>query len=40
LGARFLSQAQIEAAVQLWLGTEFSQDERHQRRIKKLDKLG
>ena len=40
LGARFLNQAQIEAAVQLWLGTEFSQDERHQRRIKKLDNLG
>jgi ribose 5-phosphate isomerase B len=37
LGARFLSQDEIEKAVQLWLETPTSSEERHQRRIAKLD---
>lgn len=39
LAARFLSQPQIEQAVTLWLGTPFSGEERHSRRIEKLDNL-
>ena len=39
LAARFLTQAQIEAAALLWLSTAFSDDERHKRRINKLDEL-
>lgn len=37
LAGRFLTQPQIEAAVIIWLETEFSGDERHTRRINKLD---
>lgn len=37
LGARFLSVDDAQSAVLLWLATEFSGDERHVRRIKKLD---
>lgn len=37
LGARFLSKDDMLAAVNLWLKTEFSSDERHKRRIKKID---
>lgn len=37
LGARFVSEGEAETAVQLWLETEFSGDERHARRIKKVD---
>lgn len=37
LGARFLSQADIEQVVRLWLETPFSEAERHLRRINKLD---
>ena len=37
LGARFVSEGEAETAVQLWLETEFSGDERHARRIKKID---
>lgn len=37
LGARFLSQEQINQAVLLWLATSFSQEERHTRRIQKID---
>ena len=37
LGARFLSADEAKEAVMLWLTTPFSNDERHIRRIKKLD---
>lgn len=37
LGARFLTQEEAKEAVQLWLTTDFSTDERHVRRINKID---
>lgn len=37
LGARFLSEEEAKEAVKLWLETPFSEDSRHQRRIKKID---
>lgn len=37
LGARFLSVEEAVAAVTLWLDTAFSSDERHVRRITKID---
>lgn len=36
LGARFLSARQALRAVELWLNTPFSNEERHKRRIAKL----
>lgn len=38
LGARFISQQEMHQAVKIWLETEFSGDERHKRRIAKLDR--
>jgi ribose 5-phosphate isomerase B len=36
LGARFLSLNNVKKAVKLWLETEFSNEKRHLRRIKKI----
>lgn len=37
LGARFLEWTEIQKAVTIWLETPFSEEERHVRRITKLD---
>lgn len=37
LGARFLSADQAKKAAELWLATKFPGDERHKRRIAKID---
>lgn len=37
LGARFLNTDDAEKAVKLWLETAFSEEERHKRRIDKID---
>jgi ribose 5-phosphate isomerase B len=37
LGARFLTDEEARNAVKLWLATPFTFDERHIRRLKKLD---
>ena len=37
IGARFIGEAEAKAAVKLWLETQFSTDERHVRRLKKID---
>ncbi|KKU49630.1 MAG: Ribose-5-phosphate isomerase B, partial [Parcubacteria group bacterium GW2011_GWA2_47_10] len=36
LGARFLTEAKAKRAVKIWLETEFQNEERHMRRIKKI----
>lgn len=40
LGARFLNEIETLEAVQLWLETAFSGEERHVRRLEKIDELG
>jgi ribose 5-phosphate isomerase B len=38
LGARFLSEKEAVNAIKLWLSTKFSNESRHIRRIKKIEK--
>jgi len=37
LGVRFLNEEEAKEAVKLWLSTSFSEEERHKRRINKID---
>jgi len=39
LGADFLSKEEAEVAIRLWLGTPFSQDERHVFRIQQIEEV-
>ncbi|MDO8521122.1 MAG: RpiB/LacA/LacB family sugar-phosphate isomerase [bacterium] len=39
LGARFLSIDEAKAAVKLWLETAFTEEERHVRRIEKIEQI-
>lgn len=39
LGARFLSDEEAQRAVRLWLNTGFSGDERHERRLQKINNI-
>lgn len=39
LGAKFLTKEEAIKAVKLWLSTDFSNEERHIRRIKKIDSI-
>lgn len=39
IGARFVNEVSAKEVISLWLQTEFSQAERHIRRLKKLDDL-
>jgi len=40
LGARFLNAEEVREAVELWLETDFTGEERHVRRIQKIEQLG
>lgn len=39
LGAAFLDEATAQRAIKIWLETKFSRAKRHQRRLKKIEKL-
>lgn len=39
LAARFITEDEAKEAVKFWLETEFSNDERHKRRIEKIDQI-
>jgi ribose 5-phosphate isomerase B len=39
IGARYFTEETMMAAVNLWLNTPFSEDERHIRRLAKIDKI-
>ncbi|MDO8493265.1 MAG: RpiB/LacA/LacB family sugar-phosphate isomerase [bacterium] len=39
LGARFMSEEEAESALKIWLETDFSGEERHIRRHKKIEEL-
>jgi ribose 5-phosphate isomerase B len=39
LGARYFTEETVMAAVNLWLNTDFSNDERHVRRLAKIDAI-
>ena len=39
LGARFLTIDEAKTAVRIWLETNYSEEERHERRNKKLEKI-
>lgn len=39
LGARFMSLDEAKAAVKLWLETSFVEEDRHMRRIKKIEQI-
>lgn len=38
LGARFVTEKEAKEAVRIWLETLFTEEERHKRRIRKIDK--
>ena len=40
LGARFISEEDAKKSIKLWLDTNFLKEERHQRRIEKIDFKG
>ena len=39
LGARFLKTKEVKKAIKIWLSTNFSNEPRHIRRIKKIEKI-